>query len=308
MQDEFAFNGVGVLINTKFSKAMLASVVSVSLCATEVFAQSADSASSAQVAPAPAASAVLAAPAAPPANPPQPAPMQYIQVQAPAAAAGTNGDAWTQEFALWQAAAQGNSIDEYQGYLKAYPNGKFASIAQARIVKLTAEQDVAKAPDLRNEPEMPPPGPALGTPQTESVVLAERGTRREVQARLTALGFNTGGTDGVLGGKSRTAISQWQAVVGAPVTGFLSYEQLVKLRADSETAYQQWLASRPPARIVRSRDDELVGRVDDSSAADAAIALGVLGLAVGAMGAASAGRHHYRGPGPHGHALPPRRR
>lgn len=245
-----------------------------------------------------------------PAQQPQ---VQYIQVQpavepvpvntpAPAAPAP---DPWQQEFALWQAAAQGNTVDEYQSYLKSYPNGKFAAIAQSRIVKLTADQDAAREANMKNEPEYVEPEPqqmAVGTPQTEAVILAETGTRREVQGRLTALGFNTGGTDGVLGAKSRTAISQWQTAVGAPITGYLSFEQLVRLRADSETVYQQWLASRPvrPSRPVRSRHDELVGRVDNSSSADAAIALGVLGLAVGAMGAAAASRGH-RGhfrPGP----------
>lgn len=231
-----------------------------------------------------------------------------LTVSAPAAApnvaplAGTNNE-WQQEFALWQAADGGNSVEEYQGYLAAYPTGKFAPIAKARIVKLSDEESAAL--DRQHEPaDSTPvtPGLSLGTPETENPLLGEKATRREVQGRLTALGFATGGTDGALGPKSRTAIAQWQNVASAPSTGYLAYDQLAKLRADSEQRYQAWLASRPkaPARVSnRARPapgDELVGRVNDSSGADAAIALGVLGLAAGVIGGAAIGRHRHHGP------------
>ncbi|MDB5525420.1 MAG: hypothetical protein JWM58_3183 [Rhizobium sp.] len=51
---------------------------------------------------------------------------------------------WEQEYALWKAASDGNNIGEYEAYLSTYPKGKFAAIAQARIVQLAAaEQPVA---------------------------------------------------------------------------------------------------------------------------------------------------------------------
>lgn len=54
-----------------------------------------------------------------------------------------SGD-WEQEYALWKAASDGNNIREYEAYLSTYPKGKFAAIAQARIVQLAAaEQPVA---------------------------------------------------------------------------------------------------------------------------------------------------------------------
>src|SRR5690606_26407155 len=43
--------------------------------------------------------------------------------------------------------------------------------------------------------------------------------RQELQRRLTAAGFDTGGSDGVIGAKTRAAISGWQAQRGLPVTG-----------------------------------------------------------------------------------------
>ncbi|MEH6655098.1 MAG: lytic murein transglycosylase [Loktanella salsilacus] len=43
--------------------------------------------------------------------------------------------------------------------------------------------------------------------------------RKQLQARLTAAGYDTGGTDGVLGSKSRAAISAYQQRNGLAVTG-----------------------------------------------------------------------------------------
>lgn len=261
------------MAKTNYFNLTVASVISVAIFSEHVFAQDA-------VAPAaPAPAAVAAAPA-------------------PASA-----DQWQQEFAVWQAAAQGNTIDEYQGYLSAYPNGKFATIAQARIVKLTAAKDEATTASVAPETAAPPaqdmPSFTMGTPGEEAVILADRATRREVQGRLTSLGFSTGGVDGALGARSRSAISEWQGVVSAPITGYLSFDQLTKLRVDSESVYRNWLAMQPAPRPVRrgpGSGDVLVGRVEDRSAADAAIALGIIGLTAGVIGGVAAGRgRHWHG-------------
>ena len=45
------------------------------------------------------------------------------------------------------------------------------------------------------------------------------GQRQELQRRLTAAGFDTGGTDGVIGPNSRAAIAAFQASRGLPATG-----------------------------------------------------------------------------------------
>ncbi len=50
--------------------------------------------------------------------------------------------------------------------------------------------------------------------------------RQALQARLTAAGYDTGGTDGVIGSNSRAAISAFQAARGLPVTGDPSLELL----------------------------------------------------------------------------------
>src|SRR5690606_34624789 len=54
--------------------------------------------------------------------------------------------------------------------------------------------------------------------------------RQELQRRLTAAGFDAGGSDGVIGPKTRAAISGWQRRRGLPVTGEPSPDLLAQLR------------------------------------------------------------------------------
>jgi peptidoglycan hydrolase-like protein with peptidoglycan-binding domain len=50
-----------------------------------------------------------------------------------------------------------------------------------------------------------------------------------MQRRLTAAGFDTGGTDGVVGPKTREAIAAWQTASGLPPTGEPSLAVLAAL-------------------------------------------------------------------------------
>ena len=54
--------------------------------------------------------------------------------------------------------------------------------------------------------------------------------RQELQRRLTVKGFDTEGSDGVIGAKTRAAISAYEASVGLPVTGEPTLELLRRLR------------------------------------------------------------------------------
>lgn len=58
------------------------------------------------------------------------------------------------------------------------------------------------------------------------VYSAQRAENREVQTALNYFGFPAGTPDGVLGRRSRTAVSQYQGTLGYPPTGYLSeYEK-----------------------------------------------------------------------------------
>jgi len=54
--------------------------------------------------------------------------------------------------------------------------------------------------------------------------------RREVQRRLTELGYRTGGADGSFGANTRRALSAWQQDEGLSATGYLTADQLRELR------------------------------------------------------------------------------
>ncbi|MFM2278137.1 MAG: hypothetical protein RLZZ444_368 [Pseudomonadota bacterium] len=236
---------------------------------------------------------------------------------------------WEQEYALWKEASNGNTVAEYEAYLSAYPKGKFAAIAQSRIVALAAAEapvaDVAEGdeqPDTKQQPDEnaanndQQPQDAVpqdedmananegvtgndagqtpradqraaqlseGTPETEDMVLNREG-RHEIQGRLTSLGYDTAGTDGSFGPRSRNAISAWQQDNGAPVSGYLSEDQVELIRQQSATAYAQWLAEQPVVvhKPRPRRDKVIIVEERRNPAVDAAIAVGVLGVVVGA--------------------------
>ena len=71
-------------------------------------------------------------------------------------------------------------------------------------------------------------GPIRGAfpPDANGLTLAER---QRLQTGLTAKGYDTGGTSGVIGPKSRAAISAYQKDMGLPVTGTPSPALLARL-------------------------------------------------------------------------------
>ncbi len=65
----------------------------------------------------------------------------------------------------------------------------------------------------------------------------------EIQARLSVLGFDPNGIDGVMGRGSRAAIFAWQESLDIPKTGFLNVRQLEKLNEVSALALSNWVAN-----------------------------------------------------------------
>ena len=60
--------------------------------------------------------------------------------------------------------------------------------------------------------------------------------RREVQESLSLLGHDPRGIDGVFGPGTRTAIRLWQRSNSLTETGYLTAEQLTRLRDEATTA------------------------------------------------------------------------
>ena len=72
-------------------------------------------------------------------------------------------------------------------------------------------------------------GPALDWPRNDRPL--SRGETKELQRRLTALGYSTQGVDGIVGPNTRGAIRRFQAVKGMVPDGYLSSALLAELRA-----------------------------------------------------------------------------
>lgn len=95
--------------------------------------------------------------------------------------------------------------------------------------KADAEAAIAAANKLRGDAE-------LG----ETALHLALADRQHLQVALTSLGFDTRGTDGRLGPRSRDMIAAWQKKVGAPATGFLTAAQRSQLFAIAAPAIAQW--------------------------------------------------------------------
>ena len=67
-------------------------------------------------------------------------------------------------------------------------------------------------------------------PVEERLLSLTYGERREVQRRLTLLGYSTGGVDGGFGPSTRRALASWQRDEGLRASGYLTADQLRALR------------------------------------------------------------------------------
>jgi hypothetical protein len=80
--------------------------------------------------------------------------------------------------------------------------------------------------------------------------------RQRIQVALTAQGFDTRGTDGVLGPHSREMIAAWQTARGFPATGFVNGAQRQRLIGDSAAAVAKFDAEQKKAAEEEARRRE----------------------------------------------------
>ena len=80
------------------------------------------------------------------------------------------------------------------------------------------------------------------TQETEDLVGLDKGKRRDVQRRLTGLGFDTK-VNGRFDKSTRAVITRWQAARGYPKTGFLNTLQHQALLTESVSAARASLGS-----------------------------------------------------------------
>src|SRR5450432_3111478 len=153
---------------------------------------------------------------------------------APAAVASTSGGSDV-ELEFWRSVKESNKPEELNAYLTSYPNGQFKSLALARIASLengpsTTTRNLTTGID-----------PATFTEESsqtsEDQIGLDKGQRRDVQRRLTGLGFDTKVT-GKFDQDTRSVITRWQTARGYPKTGYLNKLQHKALLSEIVSATQ----------------------------------------------------------------------
>jgi len=163
--------------------------------------------------------------------------------------ATTTSPASDVELEFWRSIKDSNKPEELNAYLTSYPNGQFKSIALSRIASLengpsttTRNLTTGIDPATFNED---------ANQVTEDQIGLDRNQRRDVQRRLTGLGFDTK-VSGTFDESTRAVITRWQTARGYPSTGFLNKLQhkalLTEIVATTQTSSNDDSDDRPSRR------------------------------------------------------------
>jgi uncharacterized caspase-like protein len=138
---------------------------------------------------------------------------------APATTASTKAAGNDVELEFWRSVKDSNKPEELNAYVTNYPNGQFKSLALARIAALE------NGPSTATRNLTPGIDPATFTEDasqvTEDQIGLDKGQRRDVQRRLTGLGFDAK-VSGKFDDETRSVIKRWQTARGYPATGYLN--------------------------------------------------------------------------------------
>lgn len=151
----------------------------------------------------------------------------------------------TQELdrAAYEEARRADTLRSWRAYLQKYPEGAY---------RLQAERAIARLGGTATLPD-PDPIPVTGAAAVEARLGLTRDQRRLIQRQLTALGYDTGGADGLWGRNTREAIRRWQAANRVEATGYVTARQV---RLIGEQA-----GSRPDIGGDTAADDRLEERL-----------------------------------------------
>ncbi|MEM7243100.1 MAG: peptidoglycan-binding protein [Pseudomonadota bacterium] len=119
------------------------------------------------------------------------------------------------ERADWQQVEELDSIEGYQAYLSAYPNGSFKDAASDRIAALQKKEQNAQR--------------IAAARATEKKLGLNASLWKVVETQLAKKDYDPGPVDGKVDKKTRKAIRQYQRNSELPVTGFLDRETLSRL-------------------------------------------------------------------------------
>lgn len=151
-----------------------------------------------------------------------------------------------QDKAAFARAQSVNTLAAYQSYLQQFPNGAYASHARAQVERLGGK--TTADPGKGDKPVVvAPPGSA----QSGAGANLTAQQRVSIQQRLTALGYDTAGTDGSFGPGTRRAIALWQRDRNYDQTGTLTAAQATEILRGTRgtTAGSATTPSTGPAQV-----------------------------------------------------------
>ena len=96
----------------------------------------------------------------------------------------------------------------------------------------------------------------LAAERSERSLGLKRAERRNVQLRLSLMGHDTQGVDGIFGPQTREAIRRAQEEFGQEPTGYLDAALLAEIRARTKRSYADWKARSAERLALNARRDQ----------------------------------------------------
>jgi uncharacterized caspase-like protein len=216
------------------------------------------------------------------------APAAQVANAAPTAAGmvpAATGSSDGVELEYWRSVKESNKPEELNAYLSAYPNGQFKALALARLAAIKSGPSTATR--TLNAGIDPATFTDEATQLTEDQIGLDKNKRRDVQRRLTALGFDTKQT-GAFDDETRSALKRWQTARGYPASGYLNKLQhkalLSEIVAAPATASDNSQKAARRAASAPAQSSQPAPAPQRSSPGDAAGAAFVGGVVGGMMG------------------------
>lgn len=216
------------------------------------------------------------------------APTTQVANAAPTAAGtvpAASGSSDGVELEYWRSVKESNKPEELNAYLSAYPNGQFKALALARLAAIKSGPSTTTR-NLNSGID-----PATFTDDasqlTEDQIGLDKGQRRDVQRRLTGLGFDTKVT-GAFSDETRSVLKRWQAARGYPSTGYLNKLQHKALLSEIVAAAPATASDesqKPARRAAPAQAQSAPAQHRNSGGGDAGAAFvgGVVGGMMGGM-------------------------
>jgi hypothetical protein len=156
------------------------------------------------------------------------------------------------ELEFWRSIKDTNKTEELNAYLTNYPNGTFKSIALARIASLQDGPSTATRALTTGVGVDPATFSEEASQLTEDQLSLDRNQRRDVQRRLTGLGFDIK-ANGRFDEKTRAVITRWQAARNYPKSGYLNALQHKALQSEILATRVASASDDEPVRYSRRR-------------------------------------------------------